>query len=83
MVTVLLNDNSGSDSNIDGADFSDTATIMGTPTSSEVFDVLDGGAGTFEGYFTGPEAEEAVGRVIVVTDGADDDANHPSRQRLS
>ena len=75
MVTVLLNDNSGSDSNIDGADFSDTATIMDTPTVGEAFADLDGGAGTFEGYFTGPGAEEAVGRVIVVTDGADDDAN--------
>ena len=77
-VNVLLNNTSGSsESNIDDATFDGTATIMGTPTGAFA-DLASGVVADdsgFEGYFTGPEAEEAVGGVRVVTNGADGDAD--------
>ena len=68
VVTVdLTNPDRSTRSNIDDAIFSGRVTIVGMPIDDTAFDDLNGLAGTFDGYFTGPGAEEAVGRVIVVT----------------
>ena len=64
-VTVQLTDGTFRTGD-ESATFDGDASIMGTPTG-EFLD-LAGGAGTFEGYFTGPGAEEAVGGVEVETD---------------
>ena len=76
-VTVsLTNPDSGTanNNNIVGATFSGSASIPTTNTATDgEFSDFRGntGVGTFEGYFTGPRAEEAVGRVIVETTGDD------------
>ena len=69
VVTVQLSESLTPDpaanSNIDGATFLGTTSILGT---AGAFTNLGSGVGEFEGYFTGPGAEEAVGRATVVTD---------------
>ena len=72
VVTVRLTD-AGNNPDSNRATFSGTTSILGTAAGvfSDLGSDVVAGESEFEGYFTGPRAEEAVGRATVQTGGND------------